>query len=205
MRLENKVCVITGGAAGIGKATAIRFAEQKAKVIICDVDQDQGEAVAKDIGADFYPVNVADRQAVQAFMDEVISKYKKVDVLVNNAGILRDGQLVKVKEGQLVKQMAEEDFDLVIDTTQKLDISIEITNIGDLRGGEGATIVVVGTWRFRCQISYFNGLTIATIRRRPIAEARGPPGLTVPLRKIGEGILPSQNAIANTVLRFTIL
>jgi 3-oxoacyl-[acyl-carrier protein] reductase len=119
MRLEDKVCVITGGAAGIGKATAILFAGQKAKVIICDIDQDQGEAAAEEIGADFYPVNVADRQAVQEFIDEVINKYERVDVLVNNAGILRDGLLVKVKEGQLVKQMAEEDFDIVIDVNLK--------------------------------------------------------------------------------------
>jgi 3-oxoacyl-[acyl-carrier protein] reductase len=119
MRLEDKVCVITGGAAGIGKATAILFSEKKAKVIICDVDQEQGEAVAKEIGADFYAVNVADRQAVQEFIEEVINKHEWVDVLVNNAGILRDGLLVKVKEGQLVKQMAEEDFDLVIDVNLK--------------------------------------------------------------------------------------
>jgi 3-oxoacyl-[acyl-carrier protein] reductase len=119
MRLEDKVCVITGGAAGIGKATAILFTEKLAKVIICDVDQEQGETVAKEIGADFYPVNVADRQAVQEFIDEVINKYERLDVLVNNAGILRDGLLVKVKEGQLVKQMAEEDFDLVIDVNLK--------------------------------------------------------------------------------------
>ncbi|MFL7892384.1 MAG: 3-oxoacyl-ACP reductase FabG [Anaerolineales bacterium] len=114
MSLENKVCLITGGAAGIGRATAIRFAEQNARVVICDIDHQAGEKVAKQINGDFSLVDVADRQAVKNFVDRIISKYDRIDVLVNNAGVLRDGQLVKVKEGQLVKQMAEEDFDLVI-------------------------------------------------------------------------------------------
>jgi 3-oxoacyl-[acyl-carrier protein] reductase len=59
-------------------------------------------------------VDVTDRQAVQAWVDDVVAKHGRVDVLVNNAGILRDNQLVKVKDGKLVKQMPEADFDLVI-------------------------------------------------------------------------------------------
>ncbi len=119
MRLEDKVCVITGGAAGIGKATAIRFAEQNAKVVICDVVQQAGEEVAQAIDGDFYLVDVVDRQAVQEFVDQVINKYDRIDVLVNNAGVLRDGLLVKIKEGQLVKQMPEEEFDLVVNVNLK--------------------------------------------------------------------------------------
>ncbi len=116
MRLKDKVCLVTGGAAGIGKATAERFAEEGAKVVICDVAKEAGEATVKTLGPDasFYVVNVADRQAVQAWVDEVIAKYGRIDVLVNNAGILRDAQLVKMKEGALVGQMSEADFDLVI-------------------------------------------------------------------------------------------
>lgn len=116
MRLQNKVCLITGGAAGIGKATAERFAEEGAKVVICDVAKEAGEATVKTLGADasFYVVNVADRQAVQAWVDDVAAKYGRIDVLVNNAGILRDSQLVKVKDGAMVGQMSEADFDLVI-------------------------------------------------------------------------------------------
>jgi 3-oxoacyl-[acyl-carrier protein] reductase len=119
MRLQDKVCVITGGAAGIGKATAIRFAEQNAKVIICDVVQQAGEEVAQAVDGDFHLVDVVDRQAVQEFVDQVINKYDRIDVLVNNAGVLRDGLLVKIKEGQLVKQMPEEEFDLVVNVNLK--------------------------------------------------------------------------------------
>jgi 3-oxoacyl-[acyl-carrier protein] reductase len=116
MRLKDKVCLITGGAAGIGKATAERFAEEGAKVVICDVAKDAGEATVKTLGPDasFYVVNVANRQEVQAWVDDVWSQYGRIDVLVNNAGILRDAQLVKVKDGALVGQMSEADFDLVI-------------------------------------------------------------------------------------------
>lgn len=114
MRLKDKVCLITGGAAGIGKATAERFAEEGAKVILCDVAAEAGEKVAKAIGGEFYQVDVSDRNAVQEWVDDVIAKHGRIDVLVNNAGILRDGLFVKVKDGELVKQMSEADFDLVI-------------------------------------------------------------------------------------------
>ncbi len=116
MRLKEKVCLITGGAAGIGKATAERFAEEGAHVAICDVDQNAGEATVKDIGhdAEFYRVDVTDKSSVSDWINTVENKFGRIDVLVNNAGIVRDSLLVKIKDGQLVKQMAEADFDLVI-------------------------------------------------------------------------------------------
>lgn len=121
MRMKDKVVLVTGGAAGIGKATALRFAEEGAKVVICDVNETAGQETVKQLGADaaFYKVNVANRQEVQKWVEEVVARYGRVDVIVCNAGILRDGQLVKVKEGQLVGQMSEADFDLVISINLK--------------------------------------------------------------------------------------
>lgn len=119
MRLQDKVCLITGGAAGIGKATAHLFAQEDAKVVICDLDVEKGQAVAQAVKGDFYQVDVVDRSQVQAWVDSVISKNNRIDVLVNNAGVLRDGLLVKVKDGQLVKQMSQADFDLVLEVNLK--------------------------------------------------------------------------------------
>lgn len=121
MRMKDKVVVITGGGAGIGKATALRFAEEGARVVICDVNEAAGQETLKLLGpqAAFYKVNVADRAAVQQWIEDVIARYGRIDVLINNAGILRDGLLVKVKEGQLVGQMPEADFDLVISVNLK--------------------------------------------------------------------------------------
>ncbi len=116
MRLKDKVCLITGGASGIGKATAIKFASEGAKVIICDVDKTAGQAFVEDLGNDsvFYKINVVDRDEVQGWIDDVVKKFGRIDVLVNNAGITRDGLFVKYKNGELVSQMDEKDFDLVI-------------------------------------------------------------------------------------------
>ncbi|MFN2184638.1 MAG: beta-ketoacyl-ACP reductase [Anaerolineae bacterium] len=121
MRLKDRVALITGGAAGIGRATAQRFVEEGAKVVICDVNPVAGEAAADELGpnAVFYQVNVIDRQAVQDWVDGVVESYGRVDILVNNAGVLRDNMLVKVKDGELVKQMPEADFDLVIGVNLK--------------------------------------------------------------------------------------
>ena len=142
MRLKDKVCLITGGAAGIGKATAKRFAEEGAKVIICDLAEEVGEKTASELGVDFYKVNVSDRKDVQAWVDGVAEKYGRIDVLINNAGVLRDGLFVKVKEGELAGQMSEENFDLVIDVNLK-----GVFNCAQavapymIKGGEGGAII----------------------------------------------------------------
>ena len=116
MRLQDKVCIITGGAAGIGKATAVKFAAEGAKVVICDVNEEAGNALAAELGNDasFWKVNVVNRQEVQEWIDAVAAKYGRIDALINNAGITRDSQFVKFKEGEVVGQRSDEAFDAVI-------------------------------------------------------------------------------------------
>jgi 3-oxoacyl-[acyl-carrier protein] reductase len=119
MRLQNKIAIITGGGAGIGKATAAKFAEEGATVVICDVNVRAGEATAVELGVDFHHVDISDRQAAQQWVEDVFAKHGRIDILVNNAGVLRDGQLVKWKNGEVVGQMSEADFDLVVSVNLK--------------------------------------------------------------------------------------
>ena len=121
MHLGDKVALITGGAAGIGKATAIRFVEEGSSVVICDVDAKSGEKTLKELGPDaaFYQVDVTDRASVDTWVEGVLEKYGRIDVLVNNAGIVRDSLLVKMKDGELIRQMPENDFDLVVSINLK--------------------------------------------------------------------------------------
>lgn len=121
MRLQGKVALITGGAAGIGKATAEVFAREGAKVIICDVAEELGKETVKNLGLDaqFNKVDVTSRAEVQQWVEDIVTKYGHVDILINNAGITRDAQFVKVKDGELVKQMSEKDFDLVVSVNLK--------------------------------------------------------------------------------------
>lgn len=116
MLLTDKVAIITGGAAGIGKATALKFNKEGAKVIICDVNEQAGKAFVEETGGEirFDKVDVTNRQAVQTWIDDVVAQFGHIDVLVNNAGITRDAQFVKFKDGQMVGQMSEEAFDLVV-------------------------------------------------------------------------------------------
>lgn len=119
MQLKERTTLITGGAAGIGKATAQRFAEEGANVIICDVNNDAGEAVAQELGIAFHLVDITDRQAVEKWIEDVVNEHGRIDVLVNNAGVLRDSQLVKWKNDEVVSRMSEEAFDLVISVNLK--------------------------------------------------------------------------------------
>jgi len=119
MRLKDKVALITGGTLGIGKATAKLFVEQGADVYVCGRNQEVGKQAAEELGCTYNRVDVSDREAVQAWVDEVAKKTGSIDILVNNAGITRDGLLVKVKDGELVKQLPGEDFDLVVNVNLK--------------------------------------------------------------------------------------
>ena len=107
--LRDKVVIVTGGAAGIGKATARRFAQEGCRVASWDVN-----SAAAEEGGLFQKVDTSNATAVEAAAGEVMARWGAIHVLVNNAGILRDGQLIKYKEGALVGTMSDEQFDSVI-------------------------------------------------------------------------------------------
>ncbi|MEA1881038.1 MAG: glucose 1-dehydrogenase [Candidatus Marinimicrobia bacterium] len=108
--LEGKVCIITGGGRGIGKSTAIKFAEEGAKVVIAEFDEISGQATADEVGGLFVKTNVTEKGSVDALLTATMDAFGRVDVLVNNAGILMDSTLVK---------MEEEQFDRVIEVNLK--------------------------------------------------------------------------------------
>lgn len=95
-RLENRIAIITGGASGIGAATSRKFALEGAKVIIWDLDQEKGNALANEIGGDFLKVNTANYSEIEAAAKSVNDKYNRIDILINNAGITRDSTLKKM-------------------------------------------------------------------------------------------------------------
>ncbi len=119
MRLDGRTAIITGGANGIGKATVKRFAEEGAKIAVWDVVEGAGKELAAEIAqaggqAYFDKVDVTNKDEVEEAVDKAIFTWGQIDILINNAGILRDGQLVKFKDGEMVGSMSEEDFDSVI-------------------------------------------------------------------------------------------
>jgi 3-oxoacyl-[acyl-carrier protein] reductase len=110
-RLQDKVAIITGSAKGIGFATAQRFAQEGAKVIVADINLDAVKAAAAQIaGAHAYVIDVTDRASIQAAVDQIMQQHGRIDILVNNAGITQDARLVKMTEAQ---------FDSVIDVNLK--------------------------------------------------------------------------------------
>lgn len=116
-RLQGQVAIVTGGNAGIGKAISHLFASQGASVIIFGTNNEKGlqaiaainEAVQRE-AAYFYQVDVANTEAVNQVIEQILQKYGQVDILVNNAGITRD---------QLLMKMSEEDWDRVLDVNVK--------------------------------------------------------------------------------------
>lgn len=120
MRLDNVVTIITGGASGIGRAATIKFAQEGSKTAIFDINAEIGESFAKSLrNCRFYRVDVADPQSVQQQIEHVLEDFGRIDVLINNAGITRDGQLVKCQDGKIVKKMAIEAFEQVLDVNLK--------------------------------------------------------------------------------------
>jgi 3-oxoacyl-[acyl-carrier protein] reductase len=104
-KLENKVAIITGGADGLGKAGAILFAKEGAKVIIWDMNEEKGIETVSEILANggksfFLKVNTASFAEVEAATQKVIEQFGKIDILINNAGITRDATLKKMTSEQ---------------------------------------------------------------------------------------------------------
>ncbi len=115
MRLKDKVAIITGAGRGIGQATAIKFAREGAKVMVCDINQewiDETVQQCKAAGGDAIGqiADVRDMKSLEAMVKSTVDKWGRVDCLVNNAGIVADAQL---------KNMTEDQFDRVIDINLK--------------------------------------------------------------------------------------
>ena len=114
--LKNKVAIVTGASRGIGREVALKLAVLGATVIInYNGSEEKAEEVKKQIEdkggkAEIYQCNVSDFDACKEFIDYVIKKYNFIDILINNAGITRDGLLMR---------MSEKDFDDVINTNLK--------------------------------------------------------------------------------------
>ncbi|MCG0278619.1 MAG: 3-oxoacyl-ACP reductase FabG [Thermanaeromonas sp.] len=111
MRLKDKVTIITGGAKGIGKETALLFAREGAKVVICDFDEEAGQKTLEELRATgaaalFFKVDVTDRASVQAMVEATKKEFGRIDILINNAGITSDALLTKMTEEQWDKVIA---------------------------------------------------------------------------------------------------
>jgi len=107
MRMKEKICLVTGGARGIGRAIVDRFAEEGAKMVFA-LDVNDSAFAELQAGRDNVRgavVNVTDTAQVQAFVEKVVAEFGKIDALVNNAGITRDG---------LIHKMSDEDWAAVI-------------------------------------------------------------------------------------------
>src|SRR5215210_3808264 len=87
--LGGRVCIVTGGAQGIGEACVRRFAREGAKTVIADVDDARGHALAKELNALYLHCDVGDKADVDALVAHTVRTHGRIDVLVNNAGIFK--------------------------------------------------------------------------------------------------------------------
>jgi len=116
MLLKDKVAVVTGAAQGIGKAIALKLAGEGAHVVICDVNEAAAQKTAAEIASGkgvktaAFKVNVVSDPEVNECVNKILDNFGRIDILINNAGLTRDGLLVRMKE---------EDWDLVLNVNLK--------------------------------------------------------------------------------------
>ncbi|MBN1271001.1 MAG: SDR family oxidoreductase [Candidatus Aminicenantes bacterium] len=144
--LKGQVAVITGAASGIGRATAVRLAEAEAAVALLDVDETSGEAVKKEINfsggkANFYRCDVTSNEECRSAVEKIISDFGRIDILFNNAGVIRRKSLVELNE---------EEWDLVLNVNLKAIYLLSRYVIPHMAKNGGGSIINTGSgWGLR--------------------------------------------------------
>src|SRR5438094_10342104 len=115
MRLTGKVSIITGAGQGIGRATALKFAAEGAKVAVCDINLESVKETVQEVEAEggeaiHFRIDVTDKETIAKMVEGVMAKWGRIDTLVNNAGIVQDAQF---------KKMTDDQFERVIDVNLK--------------------------------------------------------------------------------------
>jgi 3-oxoacyl-[acyl-carrier protein] reductase len=150
MRLKDKIAIVTGGASGIGKAIAERLAREGAGVVICDVDLKSAQEISdrfkeKDLNSKAFEVDVSDSSQVEKVVNNIAEEFKRIDVLVNNAGISKDSLLIRIDPSDWDKILAvnlKGAFNFTKSTArvmmrQKYGRIINITSVVGIMGNAG--------------------------------------------------------------------
>ena len=108
MRLEGKVAIITGGARGIGRAIATRYAAEGARVVVADINATEAKSVADEIGHDAIGVgvNVTQQTSIDAMVAAVVERAGRIDILVNNAGVFEMAPILEITRESYAKQFS---------------------------------------------------------------------------------------------------
>jgi 3-oxoacyl-[acyl-carrier protein] reductase len=120
MKIKDKTIVITGAGRGIGRALAVRFATQGAHIALLDMNATDlvaatQQCTALGVRAKAYTVDVSREADIAAALEAVVTDFGSLDVIINNAGIVKDALLIKVKDGEVVGKMSLEQWRAVID------------------------------------------------------------------------------------------
>ncbi|KAF4124668.1 Short-chain dehydrogenase [Geosmithia morbida] len=208
-RLEGKIAIVTGAAAGFGEGIAQHFIEEGAKVFVCDINVELGEKVASTSDKLFFQkLNVTDKAGWDRAIDQVISKFGRLDILVNNAGT-----------SYLNKAMTEAEFDKVMSVNVKsVFLGTQAFAVQAKKNGTGGAIIniaSVGAHRPRPGLVWYNASKAAIANATMgLAAEYGPDGIRVnsicPLATmtsllptfIGKEITPEvQKALSNVPLQ----
>ena len=135
-RLDNKVAIVTGAAMGIGEGIARTFAEEGATLVLVDVDDQALAKTAADLGASAVVGDVSRAETAERAVEECLERHRRIDVLVNNAAVLRTARL---------HELSEEDWDLVIDVNLKGPFLMTKAVVPSMLSAGGGSIVNIAS------------------------------------------------------------
>jgi NAD(P)-dependent dehydrogenase (short-subunit alcohol dehydrogenase family) len=172
--LTGKSAIVTGGASGIGRATAAVLAELGAGVVVADLDAERGEEAAKEVGGVFVRCDVSRAADCDAVVEAAVAAYGGVDVLFNNAGIIRRSTVLDI---------AEDDWDLVMAVNVKSILLLSRRVVPLMAAAGGGSIVNTGSgWGIKggaSAISYCASKGAVVNMTRAMAIDHGPQNIRV--------------------------